>query len=193
MAWVWTNRSYDDDPFQAVTDYKRTTVPKYRMEGPEPLAPDAGAFVLKAASYGGARVRRYGCLPAAGRNRVVHKRLVPVIAAHAAKMEYQLFPVTVTARGGEEIKEFFALIPLNEVDCTDVDKSEITEWIVPGEVAQWYRSIVHHENCLGQLNIGRDKITGHVVVSESLKAGLEATGEPGVWFCRPEEMRTPFS
>jgi hypothetical protein len=101
--------------------------------------------------------------------------------------------VTVIAKGGERINEFLAILPLNEVTCTDVEKSEITGWLGPkfvGKVAVNYKSLAHLPGCLGKLDFARDSITGLMIVSDRFKLALEATKEPGLYFKQPEDMQT---
>ena len=189
MAWVWTDQPDDKDSFFTTYDRKYSTLRPYLLMGPAPIPPEAGSAILNARRYSAESVRRYGCLPAASDERVIHNRLRSVLLNNVSKDEVQLYPMTVQAKG-KDLAEFFAVVPLNEVTCTDIARSEITGWIVPGKVADMYRSITHFEGCLGNLNIARDSVVGHVVVSDSLKAALEAAGEPGVYFSRPENMKT---
>ena len=193
MTWVWKDQSDDEDRFYADYDYDFSTLSGHLLRGPKPIAKDAGVAVLNAKRYSPARIRKYGCLPAASHERVIHQRLAPALLASVGESEIQLFPMTVLAKGGERLDEFLAVVPLNAIPCTDVEQSEITGWIAPefpGATAHKYNSLKHIDGCLGVLNIARDSITNLVVVSDKLKNSLEATHEPGLCFVRPEDMRS---
>jgi hypothetical protein len=101
--------------------------------------------------------------------------------------EFQLFPIEITGRDGAS-HEFRALIPLNEVVCTDIARSMIGSWIIDNEVAAGFRDIVFRENCLGDRSLARDAVTSAVVVTDRLKQALEATREPGLNFVASQQL-----
>lgn len=193
LTWIWHFSPDSVDHFFVQYDHSYSTLKGYLVEGPQPIPEGAGRVVYSAKRYSAARIRRYGSLNTASRERVIHQRLIPALAQAVPPDQYQLYPVSVIAKGGERLEEFLAVIPLNEVTCTDVERSEITGWLAPqfvGKVALHYKSLAHVAGCLGKLSLARDSITGLVVVSHALKQALEATKEPGMFFKKPEDMQT---
>ena len=195
ITWIWKDQPDDRDRFFATYDHEHSSISSHLFLGPKPIQMDAGVALLNAKRYSLDRIRKYGCLPAASDKRIIHRRLAQVLLSNASDHEIQLFPITVIAKGGERLDEFFAVVPLNAIPCTDVARSEITRWLAPefpNPLAIGYKSLKHAEGCLGNLNIVCDTITSLVVVSDKLKLALEATHEPGLWFIRPEDARSYF-
>jgi hypothetical protein len=192
MTWVWDDQDGFDDTFYANYDYISSTLDSYLLMGPNRLPADAGTVVLKARRYSSKRVLKYGCLPAASRDRIVHKRLAHILIDNISKDEVQLYPILVQTKD-ISIDSFFAVIPMNELVCTDIARSQITSWIIKDEVTSGYKTIAFHDNCLGSLNIARDSVTGLVVISDKLKLALEATGELGLHFVKPENVKPYFN
>ena len=185
--WVWKDMPDDVDSFYTVYDYEYSTLSSHLLCGPKPIRSGRGKAILNAKRYGLKRIQKYGCLTAANSVRFAHRRLVEWLKKVLPLNEFQLYPVTVMAKDGET-KDFFAVIPLNEVTCTDIKKTKIPMWIVEDKVAGMFSDVVFLENCLGHLSIARDSVTGAVVVSDAVKIALEATGEYGLYFAHPSEI-----
>jgi hypothetical protein len=196
LTWIWKDQPDDKDRFYAEYDYDYATLSSDLLRGPEPIPENVGIAVLSAKRYSSEQILKYGCLPAASNERVIHKRLAPALLSALGENEVQLFPVSVIAKRGERLEEHFAVVPLSRELCTDVARSDITGWIaphLPGATANQFRSLKHIDGCLGSLNITRDKVTNLVVVSDKLKRALETTQEPGLCFSAPENMRSYFT
>jgi hypothetical protein len=187
-SWVWTDVPDEVDSFYVEYDYEVSTLKPYLLMGPKPIA-GSDIAAQNGRRYSAKRVRKYGCVNAASRERVIHQRLRSVLEQHLDASQVQFYPMQISTRDGV-LHEHYALVPLNEVKCTDIARSDITYWLIPNEAAVDYRSLAFFPNCLGNLPLARDSITGLVVVSNVLKRALEATKEPGLWFEHPEDKKT---
>ena len=100
----------------------------------------------------------------------------------------QFYPVRLIARG-ELTEEFSWVIPFDRVRCIDMEHSEILDMTEkPGYLRIWKMGKFYHiPGCLGGQHFARDEYKlRHLLVSDELKAALEATGE-GNLFHKPEE------
>jgi hypothetical protein len=100
-------------------------------------------------------------------------------------------PVTVRAKRQRGFSISYAR-PLLYLPCLDVERSDIADWIVPGERIMDARLLVFKPDCLGGRHFARDSYTGYVVVSEQLKDALLATGDKGLKFDLPENVWNIF-
>lgn len=105
--------------------------------------------------------------------------------------EIQYMPVTIRTKDGEVTRFGFAR-PLVSVPCLDLDKSDIVDWIIPGERIMDARHLVFRPDCLGERHYVRESYTGLVVVSDALKDALMASGDKGLNFARPEDLWNIF-
>jgi hypothetical protein len=191
MTWIWADVPDETDSFYVEYLHGPDSLSSHLLMGPNLLPSDAGRAILNGRRYSAKRVLKYGIVNAASRERVVHDRLRNLISKFIPDESgiVQFYPFEIITRDGT-LHEHFALIPLNEVLCTDVDRSDITTWMIPKSCAIGYRSLVHLPNCLGNLPIARDSVTGNVVISDDFKTFLEMTKESGLYFVKPEAMRT---
>jgi hypothetical protein len=189
--WIWADVSSDKDTFYANFDYDKSTLSSHLLVGPERLKPNQGHFTLDARRYTAKRVTKYGCINFASDTRVIHQRLIDVFWSIVPETQAQLFPIAVESRDGM-INDFFAVVPLNNVECVDKERSLITRWLIVDSFASSYKSLTLKKNCLANLELCSDAITGLVVISDKLKLALEATKELGLYFEKPENLQTIF-
>ncbi len=122
---------------------------------------------------------------------VIDNSLQEIIARFVGDDEVQFMPVTVRTKDGEITRYSYAR-PLLELPCTDLERSDVVNWIIPGEQIMDARLLVFKPDCLGDKHFARDSYTSHVVVSDALKEALEATGDKGLTFRQPEDMWNIF-
>jgi len=125
-------------------------------------------------------------LPNYVRCPLIDETLVEIIQ-RLAREDVQFLPVTLRVKDAEITRYSYAR-PLHKLPCTDVAKSVIESWIVPGETIMDASHLVFKPDCLGDKHFARDSYTSHAVVSEALKDELMATGAKGLNFCLPENM-----
>lgn len=129
-------------------------------------------------------------VPTHGRTPLIDDVLLAILKPFAGD-EMQYMPVTIRTKDGEVTRFGFAR-PLVRVPCLDLDKSDIVDWIVPGERILDARHLVFRPDCLGERHYVRESYTGRVVVSDALKDALMASGDKGLNFSRPEDLWNIF-
>jgi hypothetical protein len=125
-------------------------------------------------------------VPNHGRTPLIDDVLLAILKPFAGD-EMQYMPVTIRTKDGEVTRFGFAR-PLVRVPCLDLDKSDIVDWIVPGERILDARHLVFRPNCLGARHYVRESYTGRVVVSDALKDAWMTSGDKGLNFSRPEDL-----
>jgi hypothetical protein len=188
ILWSWVEAPDEFDPFFANVDYKLSTLEPYLLLGPTPVAKGSGVIVLNAQRWKLSRIESYGCLPVASNQRYVNVSLKKFLTSYLDENEVQFYPVTVKAKDGDSY-DFCALVILNSIECTDIEKSKINIWFVENKVAASFSDIVLRPNCLGEVHIAVDSVTGSIIISAGLKKELEATNEKGLHFIPPFDLK----
>ncbi len=124
------------------------------------------------------------CLPNVERCPLIDAMLQEIVGRFADG-DVQFMSVTVRAKDGDVTRYAYAR-PLNRIPCVDMEKSDITDWIVPGKDILFAPRVVFRPDCLGDRHMVRDSYTRHVLVSDVLKNALMATGDKGLFFTPPE-------
>ncbi len=125
-------------------------------------------------------------VPNHGRTPLIDDVLLAILKPFAGD-EIQYMPVTIRTKDGEVTRFGFAR-PLVRIPCLDLDKSDIVDWIVPGERIMDARHLVFRPGCLGERHYVRESFTGRVVASDALKDAWMASGDKGLNFSRPEDL-----
>jgi hypothetical protein len=185
--WIWTiPASPSPLPF-ADFDYKASHIQSYEIAGVTTLLQHSPSeIVLLLPNIPSWRLNGMHYLPNYVECPLVDSRLADIVE-HFAGEDVQLLPVTMRTKDAEITRYSYAR-PRHKLPCTDVEKSVIEDWIVPGEAIMDARHLVFKPDCLGDKHFARDSYTSHVVVSEALKDALMATGAKGLNFCLPENM-----
>ena len=186
MCWLWTTDT-DYLTWGADIDYGAT----YPMGGDEalsdtPVDPNSGTPLYRSNS-GLKRFRKFHSPPFSP-GIVVDKLWQDIILKFVPADRVQFYPVRLIARG-EATEEFAWVIPFDRVRCIDMEHSEILDKTEkPGFLYIWKLGKFYHiPGCLGGLHLARDEYKlHHLLVSDELKAALEATGA-GNLFHKPEE------
>lgn len=191
MAWIWNNLpngratvwvDYDErSKFQSSWLLKRERLPT-----------DSGQAALISKQRSLAKLRQYACLPVTVATPVINGELARVLLTIVSDRDIQFYPVIVKAKDGDLLGYRF-VNPLRDVDCTDLDNTIVTSWLVPGEVAFAYDKLAHKPNCLKGSEIARDRVFSHVVVSDRLRDALVATGARELTFTKAEDMVGPHN
>jgi len=129
-------------------------------------------------------------VPNHGGTPLIDAALMSILKPFAGD-EVQYMPVAIRTKDGEVTRFGFAR-PLVRVPCLDLDKSDIVDWIIPGEQIMDARHLVFRPDCLGERHYVRESYTGRVVVSDALKDALMASGDKGLNFSRPEDLWNIF-
>ncbi len=188
MAWIWVDPSEDEVPVWAEYDDKNSTFKSFNVLTDKSLPENSGTAILRVSRFKMARVRQFRCLPTTGSAPVVTQELANVLSKHVKHGEVQFYPVLVKT-SDDVTGDYSFVIPLKSVPCTDLDKSVITSWIVPGRSASGFDRIAHKPKCMGDHAIARDECFQHIVVSDELRESLLSTGDKGLAFLEPEAMR----
>jgi hypothetical protein len=191
MIWIWTIPPEAKRlPFAHFGD-RQSRIPSYEITSSRSLAQQSPSeIILLAPRVSSLRLSKMHFLPSYDRCPLVDDTLIDIVGQYAEK-QVQFMPVTVRAKDGDVLRFSYAR-PLLHLPCMDVEKSDIDDWIIPGEEIMDARLLVFKPDCLGDAHIARDTYTSHVVVSEQLKNELLATGDPGLNFCLPENMWNIF-
>ncbi len=192
MAWIWVDPSEDEIPVWADYDDKNSTFKGSYVLTDKPLPENSGTAILQVSRFKMAQVRQLRCLPTTGSAPVVNRELADVLSKHVKHGEVQFYPVLVKTLD-DVTEDYGFVIPLKSVSCTDIDKSVITSWIVPGRSAFGYDRIVHKPKCIGDHAIARDECFQHILVSDELRESLLSTGDKGLAFLEPEAMRDIYT
>lgn len=191
MPWIWNSPDEDKVPVYAEYDDLHSSLDGSRVLDDKPLPADAGVAIFRVRRFKSRRVRELACLPTTASAPVINKELASVLFRCAEPAEAQLYPVRVHTPDAV-INDYSFVIPLNRLVCTDVEKSQITFWIIPSKSAHGYKSLQFFPGCLGNLAIARDDVTGLVVVSDQLRNALLGTGDNGLAFTAPERTSSYF-
>jgi hypothetical protein len=191
MPWIWTNPSEDVVPVWADYNHKLSTFnSSWVLDGVLwPLG--SGTAVFRVRRFKTDRVKALKCLPTTGSAPVVAPEMANVINGITGLGEVQFYPVQIVCHDGV-VEGYSFVIPLHRYVCVEIEKSDITDWMVPGVSALEYRSLVLKPDCLGSLNIARDDVTSRIVVSDAFREALLQTKDKGLAFIRPEEAKRPY-
>jgi hypothetical protein len=192
VAWIWLDPSEDEVRVWAEYDHTNSTFDSSDVLTDKPLPSSAGKAILRVSRFKMARVRQLRCLPTTCSAPVVTQELADVLSKHVKEGEVQFYPVLVKT-SDDVTGDYSFVIPLKSVSCTDLDKSVITDWIIPGLSAYGYEKIVHKPKCIGDHAIARDQLFRHIVVSDKLREDLLSTGDKGLAFLEPEAMRDLYT
>jgi hypothetical protein len=185
--WIWTIPANPNRLLFADFDYKESRIQSYEIASVVPLVQtSASEIVLSMTNVFSRRLAAMHYLPNYVRCPLIDETLVEIVQRFAGG-DVQFLPVTVRTKDAEITRYSYAR-PRHKLPCTDIEKSVIEDWIVPGEAIMDARYLVFKADCLGDKHIARDSYTSHVVVSEALKDALMATGAKGLNFCLPEDM-----
>ena len=191
MVWIWSDPDEDEVTICAEYDHSLSTFDANEALDGRRLAPDSGNAIFRVKRFSSRKVRSLHCLPTTGGTRVVDEELKEVIARFAGPDEVQFYPVSIDTVDGR-VEGYSFVIPLNRIPCTDVQKSVITAWIIPGKRAYGYKSLRFFPDCLNGLAIVRDFVTNVIVVSDAPRDALVETNDKGLAFTWPEETRSLF-
>lgn len=89
--------------------------------------------------------------------------------------------------GDEAIDKYCVVRPINFATCTDFELSDV-DWIPVLKAYVTWRKIVYLENCLGSLQIARERHSRKLLVSDSLREKLIAFDSEGAFFEKPENL-----
>jgi hypothetical protein len=188
MAWIWTLPPDEQISVLAEYDHENSSFESYKVLTNSPLPVTSGTAILRVRRYKLQRVLTFGCLPSTSSAPIVNARFRNLIADQTDNRDVQFYPVQILATD-ERTDEYCFVIPLRHVPCTDLEKSKITGWTVPGVSAYDYENLRHKEDCLGNLQIARDTVLRHILVSNNLRDALLSTHDKGLAFVEPESMR----
>lgn len=185
--WIWTiPPTAKRLPF-AHFDYEASQIQSYEVSSTEKLDQQSPSeIILLLSRTSSSKLDGLHSLPNIVDCPLVDERLIAIVE-RSAREDVQFMPVTVRTKD-EEVTRYSYARPLVELPCTDIEKSDIDDWIIPGEQIMDARFLVFKPDCLGSKHFARDTYTSHVVVSEELKDALMATGDKGLNFCLPEDM-----
>lgn len=190
-AWIWTlppeanALPFADYEHRSIIGSAEIITTRWISE------PQPGAVEVLLSQTNAARLESVGCLPSSARCPLLDKTLASIVRRFAIEV-LQLVPVVVRTKDAEVTRYSYAR-PLVSLPCLDAEKSDIDDWIIPGEIIMDARLLVFTQDCLGPHHFARDSYTSHVVVSEDLKNALLATGDKGLYFCRPEDVWNIFN
>jgi hypothetical protein len=188
MAWIWTSPPSEQTSVWVDYDDKNSSFKSSDVLSDRLLPADAGTPILRVKRWKMDRIRAFRCLPTTASAPVIHREFVDLISRYAGPDEVQFYPVLV--KTFDDVSgDYSFVIPFNRVVCTDVEKSKIRLWIIPGKMGHGFEKIVHHPNCLRDFAIARDECFEHVLVSNELREALLATGDKGLAFSEPQDMR----
>lgn len=188
MAWIWTDPPERKLPIWADFDHTHSTFASSDVLSDQPLPSDSGIAILDAKRHKLEKILLFACLPTTCSAPVVNRDLGSLLLSQTEQGAIQLYPVTVRARDGDT-RDYSFVIPLATVICTDIERSQIRRWIVPEVSAFGFTTLRHRNDCLGDHAIARDKYLRHVLVSDRLRTIMLATGDKGLAFRHPEDMK----
>ncbi|WP_394713618.1 imm11 family protein [uncultured Roseibium sp.] len=123
---------------------------------------------------------------------IISNELKLVLEQIIPETDVCFFPVTTHHPSGASFNHW-ALMPLTEVPCLDLEASEITMWIVPNEIALLYKKLRFLPECLGQRDIVRNtNLTSQILLSNKLKKVIERYSKGNVRLLRDYEIPPSF-
>lgn len=189
--WIWAIPPTERRVPFANYDHEESDIPSYEVRSIRPIVQlSAAEIVLLMSNVTSARLNGMHYLPSFNRTPLIDSLLQEIIARFAGN-DIQFMPVTVRTKDAMVTRYSYAR-PLLELPCTDLEKSDIVSWTVPGKKIMDARLLVFKPDCLGDRHFARDSYTSHVVVSDTLKEALEVTSDKGLTFRQPEDMWNIF-
>lgn len=183
-VWLWADPPDSTRLPFAYFDYTASKIQSYEIVSCERLEQESPADIVvtltrrKAESLDGLHY-----LPNVVRCPLIDDTLRKIVVRFAGD-DVQFMPVTVRAKDGEVTRYAYAR-PLYKAPCVDLDRSAITDWIVPNDAILFAPRVVFRPDCLDGRHIVRDSNTSRVLASDALKAALMATGDKGLRFTPP--------
>lgn len=187
MAWVWYEtidevlRPAELDPRCNISETQTFATHRLDQNSIKPVYRTRASI---------ARFDKWHCPPFSG-CVAVDQLWQEIILKHVDEKLIQFVPITLIGRDGQSSR-FSWLVPFSRVRCIDplrsnvLIKKELPE-ITYILLCDYY---VHHERCLGELNLARDEQKlSHIVLSDLLRDALATTGEKSMFY-RPEDVPT---
>jgi hypothetical protein len=187
MAWIW-GLPREHAEWGAEFDYDQSS-PLSEMMSDEQILTTKGMPNYKSRIA----VKRFKSLhsPPIGVLPVVDAEWKEIILRFVPGERVKFVPIRLNAKG-EACDDFSWVIPLDKVECLDLERSVINRKIVRSDetIVFGVKEVVHKENCLGNIHLAKDiHWVGHLVLSDVLKDALSTTGQTSVFY-RPEELVT---
>jgi hypothetical protein len=133
-------------------------------------------------------VARWDVIPTTAGARLVSPRLRNCLASLVAK-EIAFLPAVCRFPDKAEIVGYHFSVPLLEVPCTDLERTEVTSWIIPGKRILSARKLRFHDGCIAPTAIARDSYTESLtIIGRDLASDLAQRGFTGLHFVTPESL-----
>ncbi len=185
MCWIWHFPEQSNLP-EANMDYPRSGIQGYEMIGDEWIDEEASTPPVLKIVRNKKKLEKANHIVTTEQTRVVSARLRDVISGLVGIKEVQ-FIRTIVECGSEVYDDYYFVRPMNFVNCTDVNKSEL-EWEEENEFYVLYKKIYFLPKCLAGLDIARDSYSNKNVISNRLKLEIEKYIDSDNIFFRPEDL-----
>lgn len=127
----------------------------------------------------------------AGSARMVSFRLRKYLESIAGD-QIGFFPAVCNCTDGKLIG-YSLVAPKRHIPCVDLDRTEVIEWVIPGEVISRYRSIYLKDNAIESMGICRDlNVPRFTIVGRALADIMINSGFSGLRFVKIESARNAF-
>ncbi|WP_346891513.1 imm11 family protein [uncultured Roseibium sp.] len=186
-------KGLDSCGFWLEYDRKKSSLELVRLMECKVINPSDGniTFELKGRSW--RELSQYHVLPFSMNTPIISGQLKMAIEEIVPDSDVFFFPVTIYHPSGASFNHW-ALVPLTEVPCLDLAESEITKWIVPNEIALFYKKLCFLPGCLGDKDIVRNMhLTNQILLSNNLKEVIDRYSKENVRFLRDFEIQPSFS
>lgn len=189
MCWVWEDDvegiSWWADYSDELSDYSFTDIISYTNGA------ISGNVVLNINNGTVEDVKKMDVGSFAGSARLVSSRLRKHLESIAGG-QIGFFPAVCNCTDGKLIG-YSLVAPKRHISCIDLDRTEVIEWIVPGEVISRYRSIYLKDRAIEPMGICRDlNVPRFTIVGRDLANGMINSGFSGLRFAEIEFARNAF-
>lgn len=169
-------------------DREKSTLDSIKIMRCEKIDPSEGSIVYKLKGRAWRKLDQYHILPFSVANPIVSNELKLAIEQIVPASDVYFFPITTHHKSGA-VFHHWALMPLTEVPCLDLEKSDITSWIIPDEVVLFYEKLKFIPVCLGEKDIVRNQnLTSQILLSGKLKEVIEKYSRENICFLRDFEI-----
>lgn len=189
MCLVWEDDvegiSWWADYSDELSDYAFTDIISYNNEN------ISGNVVLNINNGTVADVKRSDVGSFAGSARMVSFRLRRHLESVAGS-QIGFFPAVCNCTDGKLIG-YSLVAPKRHISCVDLARTEVIDWIIPGEVISIYRRIYLRDRSIEPMGICRDlNVPRFTIIGRELAESMINSGFSGLCFAEIESARNAF-